>query len=125
MAYTFSILPNYYEARNEDGPYTAVNFFVECRDLAGNTWVHFKPFDAADDAASLADRIEDHRPAGWTPENEPWTQGRTLYGSQAYQLNGGEHDLQKTDVEAEFGPGAWQEHAAENAYLDATHWNRD
>ncbi len=107
MAYTFSILPNYYEARNEDGPYTAVNFFVECRDLAGNTWVHFKAWDRPSDADRLADLVA--RKDGWTPDNECWTRGRTLYGSQAYQREGGEHALQKADVESEFGPGSYAE----------------
>ena len=109
MAFTFSVLPNHYEAIGEEGPYTAVNYFVECRDLAGNTWVHFKAFDSAWDADLLADKIADRRPEGWTPDNDYWVRGRTVYGSQAFQANNGEHGLQKADVEAEFGPGSYAE----------------
>jgi hypothetical protein len=108
MSYAFSVLPNYYEALGEDGPFTALNYFVECRDLAGHTWVHFKAFDSFEAAGELADRIEDRRPADWTPENDHWTRGRLVYGSQAYQAEGGEHDLARVDVEAEFGPGSYQ-----------------
>jgi hypothetical protein len=107
MAYTFSILPNYYEAVGEDGPFTAVNYFVECRDLAGHTWFHFKSFSSAEAADELAARIESQRPADWTPENEHWNRGRLVYGSRAYQVEGGAHEQQKIDVEAEFGPGSY------------------
>ena len=106
MAYSFGILPNYYEAHGEDGIYEAVNYLVECRDLAGHTWVHFKAFDSVEDAAALADRVEDH-PADWTPENEHWTRGRLIYGSRAFELEGGAHEQQKIDVESEFGPGSY------------------
>ena len=108
MSYAFSVLPNYYEAPGEDGPFTAVNYFVECRELSGRTWVHFKSFDSAEAAGELADRIEDHRPAGWTPDNEHWAPGRLVYGSQAFQAHGGEHLMQRADVEAEFGPGSYR-----------------
>jgi hypothetical protein len=107
MPYTFSVLPNYFEAAGEDGPYTAVNYSVECRDLTGRTWVHFKQFAAAESAGALADRIEDTRPADWTPGDEHWVPGRLVYGSQAYQALGGEHLLARTDVEAEFGAGSY------------------
>ena len=107
MSYSFSILPNYFEAIGEYSPYTAVNYSVECWDLAGRTWIHFKRFSSADAADALANRIEDTRPADWTPDNEYWVPGRPIYGSQAYESFGGESLLARADVEAEFGAGSY------------------
>ena len=114
MPYSFSVLPDYYEAMGEEGPYTAVAFRVECRALSGRTWVHFKAFPSAEEADALAERIETSLPAGWTPENDYWVPGRLVYGSEAYEA-GGEHELARADVESEFGPGSY--HSGHPGYL--------
>lgn len=109
VKYSFGILPNYYQAIGEDGPYTALNYAVECRDTQGHTWVHFKTFSDPIQADILLHRIANSLPAGWTPEpNDFWHRGQLVYGSIAFQTEGGEALLQKTDVEAEYGPGAYR-----------------
>lgn len=108
VEYSFGIFPEYYEAQGEDGPYTATRYSVECRDSQGHRWIHFKTFTDPVECDILLHRIVAGRPEGWIPEpNDCWHRGPLVYGSLAFQLEGGAHEQQKIDVEAEFGPGSY------------------
>jgi len=107
---TITLAENYVQEIGEDGPFTSQRFNVEAVYPDGRRFHHFKAYRSIDDAAALAGRIEravfngECNPA----DSEYWNRGFDVYGSEAYQRNGGEHELQKADVEAEYGPGTYQ-----------------
>lgn len=99
---------DYIQLTGEEGPYTARVYRVDCVDELGNRWFHFKTFSDWEEAAELEQRIEDHikHNADWTP-GEHWHASHVVYGSIAYQTQGGESDLARVDVEAEYGAGSY------------------
>lgn len=92
----------------EDGPYTARFYGVECVDEVGHRWVHEIFFRQAESAENLAERIAIHisKNPSWKP-GDRWNADQPVYGSDAYQLEGGEQYLARVDVEADRGPGTY------------------
>jgi hypothetical protein len=107
--YTIQLGKAYGQEIGEDGPYTAERIVVEAVSPSGEVYWHFKTFTKLRQAQTLCDKVAAHvwlNPS-WEP-NENWTFNRCIYGSISYCMNGGEHDLQRADVEAEYGPGSYQ-----------------
>lgn len=70
-------------------------------------YTHFHLFDSADAAERLVDRIRCAAPT-WSPVDSDHWHRRTLYGGAAW----GDQDeaaLERSDVDAEFGPGAYED----------------
>ena len=101
------VCPNYYEAMDEDGPYTAKNFGVTATNGRGNRWHHYEVFTTEDAAHDFVRKIDDHLWLGGELNMEHWYRGYAVYGSDAYCEEGGDSALAKVDVEAEDGPGSY------------------
>jgi hypothetical protein len=80
---------------------------------SGKIFIHDRAFEEIEDAEKLQERLE--RLEHFDPTDRPhWRYLRTAYGSPAWNT-ASEHDLQRADVEAEDGPGAY--HAGHPGYL--------
>lgn len=101
------------QGRDYDGNLEHQTFYyVEAATGYGYVFTHFKTFegyqrrDAEDFAAKVASRL-DGTNADSLDERYWQQRGFHVYGSEAYQAEGGEQELAKFCVEAYDGPGAY------------------
>lgn len=90
---------------NPRGEVWGERWFVSTSDGA-REYVHEVAFRTEDEAYRLRDRVRAAAAKGWSPVgNQHWT-ARTIYGGTAWGKSD-EHESQRLDVEAEFGPGSY------------------
>lgn len=92
---------------NPCGEVWGERWFVSTSDT-GHEYTHEVAFKTEDEAYRLRDRVRAAAAKGnWSPIDNPHWRRRTIYGGTAWGKSD-EHESQRLDVEAEYGPGSYQ-----------------